>query len=126
MKNKNKSHAVLDVVRKFVRENGYAPSYRQIAKQCGIVVSLVKFYLEQLERDGLIERDPRIARSLKITDSGRKRKKTDLSVFARDEIPAHSAYERSYLRYRVLPGMRNVFLGWEIRYHKKKNGAAWV
>lgn len=54
---------------KFHTERGYSPSVRDISKATGFKsTSLVVFYLDKLEKAGWIERDPDIARAIRIVE----------------------------------------------------------
>jgi repressor LexA len=49
----------------FIIERGYAPTFRQIGQACGVSsTSLISLYLGQLERAGVITREPGISRSI--------------------------------------------------------------
>jgi repressor LexA len=53
-------------IEEYFSEHGYAPSYREIMKNVGIPsLSVVRYNLERLQREGLLERDPRIARGIR-------------------------------------------------------------
>jgi len=50
----------------YFSEHGYAPSYREIMKKVGIPsLSVVRYNLERLQREGVLERDPRVARGIR-------------------------------------------------------------
>ncbi len=51
---------ILDFLGEYQRENKYPPSIREIGVKTGISsTSVVNYYLDQLEKRGLIERDQR-------------------------------------------------------------------
>jgi repressor LexA len=53
-------------IEEYFSEHGYAPSYREIMKNVGIPsLSVVRYNLERLQREGLLERDPRVARGIR-------------------------------------------------------------
>lgn len=53
-------------IEEYFAEHGYAPSYREIMKNVGIPsLSVVRYNLERLQREGLLERDPRVARGIR-------------------------------------------------------------
>jgi repressor LexA len=53
-------------IEEYFSEHGYAPSYREIMKSVGIPsLSVVRYNLERLQREGLLERDPRVARGIR-------------------------------------------------------------
>ena len=50
----------------YFSEHGYAPSYREIMKKVGIPsLSVVRYNLERLQREGVLERAPRVARGIR-------------------------------------------------------------
>lgn len=62
---------ILACIRDFIRERGYPPTVRDIGREVGISSpSAVKYHLEQLERRGLIERDPRSSRGIRLSAFG--------------------------------------------------------
>jgi repressor LexA len=53
-------------IEEYFSEHGYAPTYREIMKNVGIPsLSVVRYNLERLQREGLLERDPRVARGIR-------------------------------------------------------------
>jgi repressor LexA len=61
---------ILRVVESYLRQNGYAPSIREIAKQINCEsTSYVKYYLDQLQEMGYIERGERKSRSIRLVKS---------------------------------------------------------
>lgn len=66
-KKSNNRFEVLEAIRRFKSDHGYSPSMRDLMEMTGISsLSVVKYYLDQLEMDGLIRRDRNIARSIEI------------------------------------------------------------
>lgn len=62
-----------ECVEKFIRahlaERGFAPSFVEIGRACGITTtSLVAHHLGKLERRGIIKRSPGVARSIVVID----------------------------------------------------------
>lgn len=51
----------------FIKENGYSPSYREIAKGVGCALSTVVSRLEKLVEFGMIEMQPNCQRTIKVT-----------------------------------------------------------
>ncbi len=50
---------ILDFLEAYQRANKYPPSIREIGEKTGITsTSVVNYYLDQLEKRGMIERDP--------------------------------------------------------------------
>ncbi len=62
---------ILDYLNECVREQGYPPSIREIGKATGISsTSVVTYYLKQLTEMGLIERDAKYSRALRLPNAG--------------------------------------------------------
>lgn len=58
---------ILDFISQYQRENKHPPSIREIGEACSISsTSVVNYYLDQLEKEGLLERDRKISRQLRI------------------------------------------------------------
>src|SRR5512147_2826968 len=58
---------ILDFLQEYQRENRYPPSIREIGVKTGISsTSVVNYYLDQLEKRGLIERDRKISRGVRL------------------------------------------------------------
>jgi repressor LexA len=59
---------ILDFLSEYQRENKYPPSIREIGEKTGISsTSVVNYYLDQLEKKGLIERDRKISRGVRVS-----------------------------------------------------------
>jgi repressor LexA len=63
---------ILNFLQEYQRENKYPPSIREIGEKTGISsTSVVNYYLDQLEKRGLIQRDRRISRGVRLAvDNG--------------------------------------------------------
>lgn len=62
---------VLDIIINYIKENGYAPSVREIGDAIGFKsTSSVHAHLKNLETKGFIERKENFPRALKIIRSG--------------------------------------------------------
>ncbi|HVN96457.1 MAG TPA: transcriptional repressor LexA [Syntrophorhabdaceae bacterium] len=58
---------ILDFIKTFRQENGYAPSVREVADHCGIrSPSVVQYHLNHLEQAGLIRKSKDTSRSVDI------------------------------------------------------------
>ncbi len=58
---------ILDFLQAYQHENKYPPSIREIGEKTGISsTSVVNYYLDQLEKRGLIERDRKISRGVRL------------------------------------------------------------
>ena len=59
---------IIDYIAATVRESGYPPSVREIAKAVGLAsTSAVHHHLSALEKEGLLERDATQSRALRLT-----------------------------------------------------------
>jgi SOS-response transcriptional repressor LexA len=62
---------ILRFVERFLSEHGFAPALREIGKAIGLKnVNAVRGHLEALEKKGYIAKDPDIARSIRVVQSG--------------------------------------------------------
>lgn len=67
-----KQQQILDFVNSQVEEKGYPPSVREICSAVGFKsTSTVHSYLERLEKNGLINKDPTKPRALKVLGGGK-------------------------------------------------------
>lgn len=58
---------ILEFIRTFLQERGYAPTVRDIARGCNISTSsVVQHHLNVLEKEGYIHRDPQVFRSIRL------------------------------------------------------------
>jgi len=63
-----RQHAVLDVIRGWIRERGYPPTIRELGKQLGIKsLRGVTAHLDAIAKKGFLKREPR-ARSISLLD----------------------------------------------------------
>ena len=64
-----RQHAVLDVIRSWVRERGYPPTIRELGKQLGIKsLRGVTTHLDAIAKKGFLKREPK-ARSISLMDA---------------------------------------------------------
>lgn len=62
-----KQQAILDFINQFIEDKGYPPTVREIGKACGMKSSSsVHAQLANLERKGLIKKDPSQSRSISL------------------------------------------------------------
>lgn len=62
-----KRRRILDFIRDFLKERGYAPTVRDIVRGCDISTSsVVQYHLDILEKEGYIRRDPQVFRSIRL------------------------------------------------------------
>ncbi len=61
---------ILDFLQDYQRANRYPPSIREIGEKTGISsTSVVNYYLDQLEKQGFIERDRKISRGVRLANT---------------------------------------------------------
>jgi repressor LexA len=66
--NKTREH-IIEYIHVFFDEHGYAPTVRDILKGCGISsTAVVQHHLDVLQRDGRIQRDPEVFRSIRLAN----------------------------------------------------------
>ena len=59
---------ILDFIQEYQHQYKHPPSIREIGESCDISsTSVVNYYLDQLEKNGYIERDRKISRGLRVT-----------------------------------------------------------
>ncbi len=60
---------ILEYIKYFFDERGYAPTVRDILKGCNVSsTSLVQYHLNVLEKEGQIRRDPEVFRSIQLVE----------------------------------------------------------
>ena len=60
---------ILEFIHDFVEKHGYAPTVRDIVKGCNLSsTAVVQHHLNVLDREGLIDRDPKVFRSIQLPD----------------------------------------------------------
>jgi repressor LexA len=65
----SRQQRMLDFIREFVAETGRPPTVRDIQKACNISsTSVVDYNLRLLQRDGLLRRQPDVARGIELLD----------------------------------------------------------
>jgi repressor LexA len=59
---------IMDFLQEYQRDNHYPPSIREIGEKTGISsTSVVNYYLDQLEKRGMIQRDRKISRGVRLS-----------------------------------------------------------
>jgi repressor LexA len=65
----SRQEKIMAFIRKFIAENNYPPTIREIGEKVGISsTSMVSYNLKALEKEGLVSRDPTISRGLRLLD----------------------------------------------------------
>ncbi|MDD5190137.1 MAG: transcriptional repressor LexA [Dehalococcoidales bacterium] len=71
---------IITYIRSFLKEHDYAPTVRDILKGCDISsTAVVQYHLDVLQKEGRIQRDPEIFRSIRLMDNP-SREKTLLNM----------------------------------------------
>lgn len=78
----NRQQAIIDFIRKEVKDKGYPPSVREIGEAVGLASSsTVHGHLARLEKKGLIRRDPTKPRAIELlTENDRYEDEFEMSV----------------------------------------------
>ena len=81
---------ILEFIRNFVEEKGYAPTQGEIQKALGISSgSVVDYHLKALEEEGAITREPEVARGIQVSGIGKRARAVPLlgTIAAGQPIP---------------------------------------
>ncbi|MBI4471620.1 MAG: transcriptional repressor LexA [Acidobacteria bacterium] len=68
-----KQQAILDFINKYVDENGFPPSVREIGRNFGIYPATVQDHISALERKGFLQKKRFQSRTLSVPASSRRR-----------------------------------------------------
>lgn len=61
---------ILGFIEEYQRKHKHPPSIREIGEHCNISsTSVVNYYLDQLEKEGLLERDRKISRGMRLVNN---------------------------------------------------------
>ena len=81
---KDKQLLIYEFLKDFTSQQGYPPTVREICKAVGLKsTSSVHGHLKQLEKEGLIKRDPTKPRALEIVDSVVKKEMINVPIIGR-------------------------------------------
>ena len=81
-----KQRRILEFLKQQIEEKGYPPSVREICSAMGYKsTSTVHGYIEQLQKNGYLQKDPTKPRALKIIDNDSAPKK-DMDYYTRKEL----------------------------------------
>jgi len=81
---------IVEFIRNFVEQKGYAPTIEEIRKGLDISSkSVVEYHLKALEREGVITRDAEVARSINVSGVGKRAREVPLlgTIAAGQPIP---------------------------------------
>ncbi len=97
MINEDKLISIMDYIRRFSEENGYTPSVREIAQQCGIKsTATVHSYLEKLQTKGYLNKTTNKKRSVTLNKGAEVTIPLIGTVTAGQPIFAYENYEDYY------------------------------
>lgn len=85
---KAKDLALLDAIEDYQAEHGYSPTIRELLPLAGTTsTSVANYYLGRLERLGLIEREPRISRGIRLLDKNAMKDPKSLPLVGLKPVP---------------------------------------
>jgi repressor LexA len=112
-------NSILEFIKSFVEERGYAPTIGEIQRAMGISSkSVVDHHLKALEREGHIRRDAQVVRGINVSGIGRRSRSVPLlGIIAAgapiavptDETWHSAALETIDVPAELLPGERQVY-----------------
>ena len=82
-----KQQAILGFVEKYVKENGFPPSVREIGRQFGIYPATVQDHISALERKGYLQKKRFQSRTLSVPASSRRQAADENGVSGMPGIP---------------------------------------
>lgn len=117
--------AIVEAIERLTSEFGYPPTYREIARAVGLAsVSGVCDWLDRLEHEGRIQRDPERARSVRVVYStgGQPRPATMTGPcsfrmqppMTADELDEIQARARARIRYSKEIGVPSPQWAWDV------------
>jgi SOS-response transcriptional repressor LexA len=65
----NPMNSILNFIQQFITEHGHSPTIREIATGCYLNPTDVRRYLDVLQAQGLLAREPRRARSIRLLET---------------------------------------------------------
>ncbi|MDP2931436.1 MAG: transcriptional repressor LexA, partial [Chloroflexota bacterium] len=90
MRTSDTRRRIVDFMRNFVERKGYAPTMGEIQKALDLSSkSLVEYHLKALQEDGVIDREPEVARGIDISGVGKRARAVPLlgTIAAGQPIP---------------------------------------
>ena len=105
----------LDFIEGFVKEKGYAPSFREIANGIGVTVGAIQKLLEKLQRKGVIKKASGLSRGIRVL-----RKENSIPIFAFVKAGSPGIADEEPVDYLTIEGTLGVKAG--DRGHAGKRG----
>jgi len=73
MSSSDRRARILNFIKEFIDDRGYAPTIAEIQRGCGVSSkSVVEYHLRALEREGRISREAEISRGIEVSGMGRR------------------------------------------------------
>ena len=99
---------IMQYIRNFIEEKGYAPTVRDILKGCALSsTAVVQHHLNVLEREERIHRDPQVFRSIQLPYTGNKKTVPLLGTIAAGNpipVPGSETWTNQPLEMLEIPG----------------------
>jgi len=119
IKSPNTRERIFSFIRDFLAAKGYAPTVRDIVRGCNIsTTSGVQHHLDRLEREGYIQRDPQVFRSIRLAEPVTLNREVPLlgTIAAGEPIPVPAAdswsaeaQEMLKIPIDLIPAKKSVF-----------------
>jgi len=110
---------ILEIIGEFMEDRGYPPTVRDIMRSCGISsTAVVQHHLRMLEKEGYINRDPEVSRSITIAERERRTAKVPILgyIAAGEPIPVpqsdtwtHDHLEALELSFELMDVKNNLY-----------------
>lgn len=110
---------ILGIINEFMEERGYPPTVRDIMRSCDISsTAVVQYHLKMLEKEGYINRDPEVSRSITIAEREKHTVKVPVLGFiaAGEPIPVpqpdtwtHDHLEALELSFELMDVKNNLY-----------------
>ena len=110
---------ILHFIQEFIDDRGYPPTVRDIVRSCNISsTAVVQHHLRMLEKEGYINRDPEVSRSITLPDRERNTFKVPVLGFiaAGEPIPvpqpdtwSHDDLEALELSFELMDVRNNLY-----------------
>ncbi|MFH0942537.1 MAG: transcriptional repressor LexA [Chloroflexota bacterium] len=125
-----KRQRILSFISDFLNERGYAPTVRDIVRGCDISTSsVVQYHLDILKREGHIQRDPRVFRSIRLSRAGTARTSSVPlmgTIAAGQPLPVPGSDAWQTVPESMLPVAESMVRGREDVYALKVKGTSMI
>lgn len=122
---------ILNFIRTFLQERGYAPTVRDIARGCNISTSsVVQHHLNVLEKHGHIHRDPQVFRSIRLAEKRQMSTARAVpllgTIAAGEPIPVPTSETWATIPEETIPLTDELVLGRENVYALRVKGTSMI